>query len=126
MPEGSAPAPAPAPAAASAKAPPAGDATQKAFFASELGLATRRAVARESQPRMGESRVTFSSAHAAALPVQLAALFRRGMRSYERNVGLNFGRLVALTMLNLLFGTIWFGIAACTADRTRHQPLPSH
>jgi hypothetical protein len=28
-----------------------------------------------------------------------------------RNVGLNFGRLVAMTFLNLLFGTIWHKIA---------------
>ena len=45
--------------------------------------------------------------HASGFGAQLGALLQRNLRSYSRNVGLNFGRLVALTMLNLLFGTIW-------------------
>jgi hypothetical protein len=108
-----------------ARPPPAGDAAQKAFFASELGQATLRAVEASAEPKLGESRVTFSSAYAAGLPAQLAALMRRTAIAYERNVGLNFGRLVALTMLNLLFGTIWFGIARDAADVSGVQSLVS-
>ena len=69
--------------------------------------------------------MTFSSAYAAGLGAQIAALLNRNMLSYSRNVGLNFGRLTALTLLNLLFGTIWFNIANDASDASGVQSLIS-
>ena len=78
-----------------------------------------------SKPAPGTQRVAFSSSYAAGFGVQLAALLGRNMRSYSRNVGLNFGRLTALTLLNLLFGTIWYDIASDAADASGVQSLVS-
>jgi len=104
--------------------PPKGDVAQAAFFASPLGKNCLLAVEGGSTPT-GQSRVSFASSHAAGVGAQLAALLKRNMHSYERNVGLNFGRLVALSMLNLLFGIIWFGIARDAGDASGVQSLVS-
>ena len=107
------------------KPPPAGDASQTYFFGSPLGAALMRTIAAESVPKLGQQKVAFDSVHARSFGVQIGALVNRGLLSYSRNVGLNFGRLFALTMLNLLFGTIWFGIARNATDPSGVQSLVS-
>ena len=94
-----------------AKIPPPGDQSQDALFESSLGKALTAELGAEMSPKVGASRVTFSSRYATNYLVQYSLILKRSLISYTRNIGLNYGRLVALSGLNLLFGIIWFGIA---------------
>jgi len=94
-----------------AKIPPPGDQSQEALFESSLGKALTNELASEMSPKVGASKVTFSSRYATNYLVQYSLILKRSLISYSRNIGLNYGRLVALSGLNLLFGIIWFNIA---------------
>jgi ABC-type multidrug transport system ATPase subunit/ABC-type multidrug transport system permease subunit len=94
-----------------AKVPPPGDQSQEALFESNLGKALSEELDREMSPKVGTTKVTFSSRYATSYLVQYTLLLKRSLISYSRNIGLNYGRLVALSGLNLLFGIIWYKIA---------------
>jgi len=69
--------------------------------------------------------VGFTSRFAVPFTSQLAVVLQRQWLGMYRNVGLNFGRLAAMTFLNLLFGTIWYKIADKATDQAGVQSLVS-
>jgi hypothetical protein len=102
-----------------------GKALQDAFFSSERG---KQALAKQVdvlKPKSGDSKVGFTSRFAVPFTSQLAVVLQRQWLGMYRNVGLNFGRLVAMTFLNLLFGTIWYKIADKATDQPGVQSLVS-
>ena len=100
-----------------------GDETQTAFFKSAAGASALADIADAATPKAGAERVSFPSRYAVSFLSQAGALFRRHFTSYWRNIGLNVGRLMALTMLNLLFGTIWYQIRNKSDDLSGIQSL---
>jgi hypothetical protein len=102
-----------------------GKALQDAFFSSERG---KQALAKQVdvlKPKSGDSKVGFTSRFAVPFTSQLAVVLQRQWLGMYRNVGLNFGRLVAMLFLNLLFGTIWYKIAEKSTDQAGVQSLVS-
>lgn len=110
-----------APAAASASAPTidsaskasvaammtSGAALQDAYMTSPRWKTTRALLDAHSAPAPGATPVAYASALARSFPFQLATLVARQAQHHARNVPLNFGRFVALTILQLIFGIAW-------------------
>jgi ABC-type multidrug transport system permease subunit len=69
-------------------------------------------MAAHGAPAAGAAAVSFATRFPRSFAVQYALLVRRAWLAYARNVGLNFGRLVALTILALVFGTVYYRIAS--------------
>lgn len=79
------------------------------FTTSSQGIKLRADLEKYGKPLPNTTKVSFPSARARSVPVQIGVLTQRQWTSYQRNIGLNFGRFVALTFIQLLFGIVWFG-----------------
>jgi hypothetical protein len=78
----------------------------------------------EAQDKQGKSApLSFHSRRARSVGAQYVILVRRLGKMYYRNVGLNYGRYLALTLLNLMFGTVYFKIADSADDLAGVQSL---
>jgi ABC-type multidrug transport system ATPase subunit/ABC-type multidrug transport system permease subunit len=88
-----------------------GPVLQAAFLASHNGIKMRSDLEKYGKPAQGAVKVSFPSARARSIPVQISVLLRRQWIGYTRNIGLNFGRFVALVFIQLLFGIVWFNAA---------------
>lgn len=125
---GTAAAAAPAAAAVAAPGVPAhlsGEALQNAFFSSARGAAALKNQQNALTPTPGAEKVAFVSRYTVPFHSQLGVVLKRQWLGMYRNVGLNFGRLAAMTFLNLLFGTIWHKIADKATDQAGVQSLVS-
>ena len=83
---------------------------QQKLHASSMWAETSVAMDAASHPAQGAAPVSFASRFARSFPVQVYFVTGRLWRSYHRNVPLNVGRFMALTMLNLIFGTVYYNI----------------
>jgi len=63
-------------------------------------------------PAAGSKPYRFDSVYAHGLLVQTAVLLSRNSRSYWRNVAYNYGRIMALVSLMILFGVIYYKLTA--------------
>lgn len=81
------------------------------YLASPTWAAARKVLDAFASPPPGAAPLAFRSTRAQSLPVQLAWLVRRQWLAHSRNVGLNVGRLIALCLLSVLFGTVWYDAA---------------
>ena len=93
-------------AVASVSSIPSGEVLQASLRGSHVWATAVAVLEKHSVPAPGTTALSFSSRYARSFPVQIQALVVRTWLSYSRNVGLNYGRLIALTMLNLIFGTV--------------------
>ena len=91
---------------------PPGDALQARLRSAGVWAVAASAMATHGAPAPGARAVAFASSYPRAFAVQYGVLVRRAWLAYARNVGLNFGRLVALVLLALVFGTTYYSIAA--------------
>jgi len=99
---------------------------QDSYFASDIwrnGLSDTTASL--CKPKEGTSKITFSSSMARSIFSQYFILLQRQHSSQMRNIPMNLGRVGALTFINLLFGTVWFGIAKNASDVGGVQSLIS-
>lgn len=103
----------------------AGEGMQAAYFASPVGAAAAKELALVSAPAPGASKVAFPSFYAASAATQVYRVTKRAWIASNRNIGQNFGRLVAFCVLNLMFGTIWYKIAENASDVAGVQSLIS-
>lgn len=91
---------------------------------SPLGTSLVRKLEELSKPKEGVlGKLSFPTRFAASLGSQILAVIGRQWVGMWRNIPLNFGRLVALTILNLMFGTIWYRIAFQADDLGGVQSL---
>jgi len=102
-------------AAAASKMLP-GKMLQETLRTSATWAAASKVLADASTPASGATALTFASSRARSLLVQFRVLAGRHWTSYQRNVGLNYGRLVALVLLNVVFGTVWYKAAQGASD----------
>jgi hypothetical protein len=96
---------------------------QAALLASPTWKVASAIIEANSNPAPGAVAVTFASARARSLGAQYALLVGRQWRSHKRNVGLNFGRLLALTLLGIVFGIVWQRAARNTTNLSGVQTL---
>jgi ABC-type multidrug transport system ATPase subunit/ABC-type multidrug transport system permease subunit len=99
---------------------------QEAYFASDIwrnGLLSTTASL--CAPKEGSTKTTFTSSMARSIVAQYFIILQRQHSSQMRNIPMNIGRVGALTFINLLFGTVWFGIAKNAADVGGVQSLIS-
>jgi len=96
-----------------------------AFNSSNQGLLASKNILEVSAPKSNSVKLTFPTRFAAPLLSQAVTVVGRQWVSMWRNVPLNFGRIVALTMLNLMFGTIWYQIYYNSSDLGGVQSLIS-
>lgn len=75
-----------------------------------------------TNPKATEAKIVKFS-YGRSYPQQLWILLQRTYYANLRNVGLHFGRLVALTFLTILFGIIWFDIYNQSNDQAGVQSL---
>jgi ABC-type multidrug transport system ATPase subunit/ABC-type multidrug transport system permease subunit len=103
-----------------------GSGFQDSYFSSDIW---RNGLSATTQnlctPKEGSTKLTFTSSMARSIFSQYFILLQRQHSSQMRNIPMNIGRLGALTFINLLFGTVWFGIAKNANDVGGVQSLIS-
>lgn len=85
-----------------------GPALHARYLASPTWAAARKVIDSFASPPPGTSPLTFRTIRARSPLVQLFWLVRRQWLAHSRNIGLNVGRLIALCLLSVLFGMVWY------------------
>lgn len=88
-----------------------GSLLSKSLLASEQWKSHASALEEYSKPAPNTSAIKFDRIQARTFSEQYTELVKRTWKCYERNIGLNYGRMVALLGLNILFGVVYYKLA---------------
>jgi hypothetical protein len=88
-----------------------GAALKQLLLESPRWAACRDTLEAACSPADGAVALSFDSLHARTFPAQLGIVLQRTARSYERSLGYVFTRMKIVTVLCMLFATVWYKAA---------------